>query len=258
MTAERLPNLQHDALNRIAEQDVLTQDPLVSIVIPCRNERSQIGVCLDSLLASDYSPGNLEILVVDGMSEDGTREIVANYAREYPSVKLVDNPSHVTPVGMNLGIERSAGDVIAIVGAHTIFDRNYISECVKYLDACGADEVGGVLLSVPRENTVVGRAIAECFVHPFGSGADISFKRGTKEPRWVPTVFSGCFRRSVFERVGRFNEDLKQSQDSEFNHRLAAAGGKILLIPHVTVRYLCRSDLWAFMRHAWRNGVWVT
>jgi glycosyltransferase involved in cell wall biosynthesis len=258
MATEHTLNAPSPGPANSVSSSALAEYPVVSVVIPCRNERLYIGPCLDSLLACDYPQERFEILVVDGMSDDGTRNVVADFARHHENVKLVDNRSQITPSGMNLGIRRSIGEVIAIVGAHTVFDSQYISECVKHLESYGADEVGGVAIFVPRENTALGRAIAATWSHPFGSGANFAYKRGVREPTWVYTVFSGCFRRSVFERVGLFNEDLKHSQDSEFSRRLAAVGGKILVIPNVKVRYLCRSGLAAFSKHAFRNGVWAT
>lgn len=232
--------------------------PFLSVVIPCRNEGAFIGGCLDSILSGDYPKDRLEIIVADGMSEDGTRNIVMDYGRRHPNVKLVDNPNRITPSGMNLGVQQSTGQVIAVVGAHAVYDHNYFSECVRNLLVFRADEVGGTARFVPRKDTPMGRAIVVCLSHPFGAGANIPYKRDIKGPKWVHTVFSGCFRRDVFERIGLFNEDLKHSQDSEFNRRLAAAGGRILLVPHVKASYLCRSDLIAFWKHALRNGVWAT
>jgi len=232
--------------------------PAVSVVIPCRNERHYISACLDSLLGSDYPREKLELVVADGMSNDGTREVVAAYAERHPNVKLVDNPRGITPAGMNRGIEQSTGQVVAIVGAHTVFDRSYITECVKHLEIYSADEVGGIAIPMPRENTLFGHAIVASWCHRFGSGADIPHKIGVSEPKWAHTVFSGCFRRSVFERIGYFNEELTHSQDSEFNRRLTAAGGRILIIPHVAVRYVSRSDISSFAKHSFRNGVWAT
>ena len=235
----------------------MTNYPLVTVVVLCRNERTYIGMCLDSLLANDYPKDKLEILVVDGMSDDGTREIVQDYTCRYPLIKLVDNPKRITPTAMNIGVRNARGEAIAIVGAHSTYDEHYLSECVKHLYEYGADQAGGVALYIPRENTLVGRAIVAALAHPFGAGANVCYKVGAKEPIWVDVASFGCYRRDVFDRIGLFNEKLIHSQDIEMNLRLRRAGGKVLLVPTAVIRYYARSDFRSFCKHNFRNGVWT-
>ena len=149
----------------------MTSYPLVTVVILCRNERARIGACLDSLLANDYPKDRREILVVDGVSNDGTRDIVQNYSRRYPFIKSLDNPKRVIPTAMNIGVRNAGGEAITIVGAHSTYGEHYLSEWVKHLDEYGADEVGAVAQYIPRENTLLGRALVTVLVHPFGAGA---------------------------------------------------------------------------------------
>jgi glycosyltransferase involved in cell wall biosynthesis len=242
---------------RMTNAQTMTRFPLVTVVIPCRNEAAYIRQCLDSLLANEYPQDKLEILIVDGMSEDGTREIVAEYARRYPFARLLDNPKQITPVAMNIGILNAKGEVLAIIGAHSTYDRSYLSECVKHLEIYHADQVGAAAEYIPRDNTPVGRAIAICLRHRFGAGANVAYKIGIRKPAWVDTVSSGCYRRDVFDKVGLFNEDLVHSQDIEFNRRIRQAGGNILLTPTAVIRYYCRSDMRSFWKHNFHNGVWV-
>jgi GT2 family glycosyltransferase len=235
----------------------ITIYPLLTVVVLCRAERTHIGFCLGSLLANDYPKDRLEILVVDGMSNDGTRDIIQTYICRYPLIRLLDNPKLITPVAMNIGVRNARGEVIAIVGAHSTYDECYLSECVKHLVEYGADQVGAVAQYIPREKTLVGRAIVSVLTHPFGAGTNVGYKLGAKEPKWVDTVSSGCYHRDVFDRIGLFNEELIHSQDIEFNLRLRRAGGKILLVPTAVIRYYARSDLKSFWKHNFRNGVWV-
>ncbi|WP_161954180.1 glycosyltransferase [Candidatus Methylomirabilis limnetica] len=76
--------------------------PKVSIVIPCRNEGQLIGKCLDSIVANDYPKDRLEVLVVDGISEDETRMTVQSYAHDYAFIRLLNNPKKITPVALNM------------------------------------------------------------------------------------------------------------------------------------------------------------
>ena len=117
----------------------------VSIIIPCRNEEKYIGRCLDSLLANDYPREVLEVVVVDGMSTDRTREIVDKYCQEYPFIKMIDNPWHIKPKALNIGIKSTKSDVVMRIDAHAVYARNYISKLVHGLFQYNADNIGGIL-----------------------------------------------------------------------------------------------------------------
>lgn len=216
--------------------------PLVTIVVPCRNEERYIVECLDSILACDYPSDRLEVLVVDGMSDDGTRAVLADYAARNPLVRMLDNPHRITPVALNLAIRAARGEVIVRMDAHVVYPRNYVSRLVAALDEFGADNVGAVLRTLPANQTAMGKAIAIGMSHPFGVGTSY-FRIGTDQPRWVDTIAFFCIRRATFDRVGMFDEELIRHQDGEFNARLIKSGGRILLIPDVVSYYYARATL---------------
>jgi glycosyltransferase involved in cell wall biosynthesis len=228
----------------------------VSLIVACRNEAGFIANCLDSILANDFPQEQLEILVVDGLSHDGTRGIVAAYAGRFPFLRMIDNPRGITPCAFNLGLRHAAGDYIMIMGAHSTYSPTYISQCIAYVERYHADNVGGVIRATPRNAGPVAKAIIAALSHPFGVGG-AQFRTAKGEPRWVDTVFGGCYRRDVFDRVGSFNENLTYSQDLEFNLRLKSMGGRTLLVPDIVSEYSARSDLRSFVRHNFRNGAWV-
>jgi GT2 family glycosyltransferase len=116
--------------------------------------------------------------------------------------------------------------------------------------------VGGIIVTLPREDTFIGKAVTAALSSRFGVGGS-GFRTGVKEPTWVDTVFGGCYKRSVFEKVGFFNENLASTQDMEFNLRLKRAGGKILLVPEIVSYYYTRSDVLSFCRNNFRNGFWA-
>jgi glycosyltransferase involved in cell wall biosynthesis len=216
--------------------------PTVSIVVPCRNEEAYIAGCLDSILASDYPEDRLDILIAEGRSSDRTREILAAYAAAHPRIVLLDNLTGSTPAGLNLAIRRASGDVIVRMDAHVQYPPDYVRRLVEGLEESGADNVGGVLETVPTEDTPVARAIAIGLAHPFGVGNSY-FRTGTRERREVDTVPFGCYRREVFDRIGLFDEQLIRNQDDEFNFRLIRRGGRVVLLPHVFCRYFARRSL---------------
>ncbi len=231
--------------------------PLVSIIIPCRNEEKFINKCLESIMANDYPKDRLEILVVDGMSEDRTRKIMERYTQQYSFIRLLDNPKKITPCAFNMGIKHANGEFIMIMSAHAACKRDYILKCIKNSQKYNADNVGGMWRIVPRDNNLVGKAITLVLSHPFGVGNAYYRIDYSKEPRWVDTAAYGCYRRDVFKKIGFFNEKLIHSQDMDFNLRLKRAGGKTLLVPDAIVYYYARSDFKSFCKHNFRNGVWA-
>lgn len=228
----------------------------VSIIIPCRNEEKFIGKCLDSIIANDYPKEKIEVLIIDGMSEDKSRKVAESYLQRCHFIKILDNPQKITPCAFNLGIKNATGEIIMIMGSHSIYREDYISNCVRYLNDYDADNVGGVIITLPRENSFIGKATTIALSSKFGVGGS-AFRTGSKEPKWVDTVFGGCYKREVFERVGLFNENLISTQDMEFNLRLKRSGGKTLLVPEIVSHYYARSDLGSFCKNNFRNGFWA-
>ncbi len=227
--------------------------PFVSVVVPCLNEERYVAACLDSILATTYPADRLEVLIVDGMSEDRTRPIVAAYAKRHPAVRLIDNPSHITPTGLNAGIRAARGDVIVRMDAHVVYPPDYLALSVAALQQTGADNVGPVIVTRPADGHAVARAIAVALSHPFGVG-NSHFRIGSRERRWVDTVPFGCFYRSVFDRVGMFDEELPRNQDDEFNHRLATHGGRVLLEPRLVAYYYARGSIRQVARMWYQYG----
>jgi len=231
------------------------QQPYVSVIIPAYNEERYIGRCLRSLLRGKYPRGRWEIIVADGMSTDRTREEIRRVAAESSvPIAVIDNPRRVTPVALNLAIERARGEVIIRVDAHTEYGEDYVARCVEVLRESGADNVGGPVETRPGAETATARAIALAMGHPFGVGN--SAFRTQSEAREADTVPFGCFPRQVFEKVGLFDERLWRNQDFEFNQRIRQAGGRLWLDPRLRSAYYSRPTLTALMRHAWVNGFW--
>jgi glycosyltransferase involved in cell wall biosynthesis len=226
---------------------------LVSIAIPCRNEAAYIADCLDSILAGDYPRDRLEIIVADGRSEDGTREILSRYAAEHPCITVLDNPQLSTPAALNVAIRAASGSVVLRMDAHVLYPPDYVRRLVEGLRETGADNVGGVLQTVPAEDTPTARAIALGLSHPFGVGNSY-FRTGTRERREVDTVPFGCYRREVFDQIGMFDEELIRNQDDEFNFRLIARGGRVLLLPEVICRYFARRSFRQVARMYYQYG----
>ena len=231
--------------------------PIVSVVIPCLDEAQFIGPCLESIVTNRFPSDFLDVIVVDGGSRDGTREMLAKYAERHPFVRVLANPARVTPVAFNIGIRQARGDLIMLMSAHATLAEGAIAKAVAFSQSSGAENVGGRWEVVPRGENLLDLGIAAALSHWFGVG-NATYRTGTaREPRWVDTAAYGCYRRDVFARIGVFNERLVRGQDMEFNRRLHRAGGRTLFVPDIVVRYYARSDVRSFVRHSFVNGVWA-
>jgi glycosyltransferase involved in cell wall biosynthesis len=226
--------------------------PFVSVVLPVRNEGGYIARCLDSVLLQDYAPNKLEIFLVDGLSEDGTREIIRQYQARRKAIRLIDNVRKIVPVALNLGIDQAKGEYIIRMDAHAIYPQDYVSKCIEYAIKTGAENVGGVWETVGEG--YVGEAIALALSSKFGVG-NAKFRTEQFEG-CVDTVPFGCFKRSVFDRIGKFNEKLARNQDIEFNSRIRRSGGKIYLTPEIRSKYYCRNTLAGLFKQNFGNGYW--
>jgi glycosyltransferase involved in cell wall biosynthesis len=228
---------------------------MLSIILPVLNEEKNISNCLDSVVNQNYA-GKMEVLIIDGMSSDGSRNIVKKYMANYPFIKLLDNPNKITPCALNIGIRNACGEIIIRLDAHSIYDKNYVANCIKFLEQYDVDNVGGCCVTLPGSDTPMAKANAMVLSHSFGVG-DSYFRIGAEQPKYVDTVPFGCYRKKIFEKIGLFNENLIRAQDLEFNLRLKEAGGKILLVPDVISYYIARSSLKDLFKQNFWSGFWV-
>lgn len=225
----------------------------VSVVIPCRNEKDYIVACIQSVLHNNYKSEKIEVIVCDGMSDDGTFELLKNHAEKYPQLLILKNEKRTTPYALNLGIKNSTGDVIIILGAHAEMHGNYLNTCVDILNkkpdvwCCG-----GVLKNEAKDKT--GEVISLAMTSPFGVGS-AHFRTGAKEG-YVDTVAFGAYRKEVFSLIGFFDDELTRNQDDEFNYRLTKAGKKIWLATDTSVKYFVRGNWKKLWSQYFQYGYW--
>ena len=217
----------------------MSKDPLVTVIVPVRNEIHHIRYCLEAILGQDYPQDQLEILLVDGFSDDGTRAVLSDYVSRYSQIRLLDNPTCIVPTAMNIGIRNARGSIIVRIDARCVVEPDYVSQCVHYLRTTGAQNVGGQQRAVGDDT--VSRAIALATTSPFGIG-NSKFRYSDRE-QMVDTVYLGAYPRSVFDQIGLYDESLVRNQDYELNHRLRKAGGTIFFTPNIRSIYYGRPSL---------------
>lgn len=228
------------------------QAPLVSVVVPARNEEAWIERCVRSLLRQTYPADRLEILVVVGTSRDRTRELVAGLAAEDARVRLVDNPAGSTPAALNAGVRAARGDLVGRVDAHTWVERDFVAEGVAALGRTGASGVGG------KAEFVGLGAFAEAAALALGSragGGNAAFRVGGRE-RDADTLCFGIYPRQVFERVGPFDEELLCNQDDEWHHRGRLGGERFVFTPGMRFSHVARDTPAALWRQYHRWGAY--
>jgi GT2 family glycosyltransferase len=225
----------------------------LSIVVPCYQEASHIHEALAAVLASAGERTNIEILVVDGGSTDGTREQVRSMTAVDARIRLLCHSQRHTALSLNLGIEQARGQAIAILGAHTAVVPDWIPAIERALqEHPEAWAVGGVLDTVAENRTGQAISLAQSSVIGVGNSR---FRTGG-EPGYVDTVIFGAYRREVFQKVGGFDPELVRNQDDEFNIRILAAGGRLYFDPRIRCRYYARSSLKGLWRQYYQYGFW--
>lgn len=228
---------------------------MLTVICPVYNEEKYIAQFIESLLQQDYSKDDLEILLVDGMSQDRTREIVAGYTEKYPFIRLIDNPDKIVPYAMNRGIEEARGDVIMRLDAHASYQPDYFSVLVDGLRRLKADNVGTVCKTDVLNKTPKTLAIREVLGNKFGVG-NSTFRTGIDREQEVETVPFGCWPREVFEKYGKYDVRLVRNQDIELNKRIIRGGGKIYILPYTYCTYLARETWRALAKNNYGNGKW--
>lgn len=226
--------------------------PTVTAVLLCRNEVGGIENCVRSILNQLPPPGGFEILVVDGMSDDGTKPILGTLAKQNPALRILENPQKITPCGMNIGIRAASGKWIAIMGSHNRYAPDYLLRSHEVAMETGSDNVGGAMFC--EGLAWVQRAIAASHHSPFSCGGASWHNPAFEGP--VDTVFGGFYKREVFEQIGFYDEELVRNQDDELNLRLARAGGKIWHSPKIRSWYQPRSSLGTLFKQYLQYGYW--
>lgn len=224
----------------------------VSVITPCRNESEHIETFLRSLLEQDQEGLEVEFLIAEGRSNDGTRELIQGWVARHPAFQMIDNPEGYVSTGLNRAIKAARGEIIIRMDVHTEYAPNYLVACVQTLLETGADNVGGPART--RHKSYLQAAICLAYHSPFSSGGS-RFHNPHYEGE-VDTVTYGCWKKSTLEKLGFFDEELVRNQDDELNLRLNRSGGRIWQSPAIRSWYYPRASLTALFRQYAQYGYW--
>ncbi|HTC64227.1 MAG TPA: glycosyltransferase family 2 protein [Candidatus Saccharimonadales bacterium] len=224
----------------------------ISVIVSCRNEIRHIRTFLGCLFHQDLRGLEMEILIADGMSEDGTRAVLSEFDKKSSVLRVIDNPEKIAATGLNHAIAEANGEIILRMDAHSIYAPDYVRTCVEVLQETNADNVGGPALT--RAEGYIPQAIAHAFHVPFAVG-NAKFR----DPHYegpASTVPYGCWRKSTLDCIGPFDEEMVRGQDDELNFRILASGGKLWQSPKIVSWYQPRSTLSALSHQFFQNGFW--
>ncbi len=224
----------------------------VTIMIPCRNERKGIVKLLECIEAQDMTGLDWEVLIADGMSDDGTRGLIEAHCAKNPRVRLIDNPGRIVSTGLNAALRMARGEIVLRMDAHTEYAPDYVRACVDTLNATGAQNVGGPART--RSSSYMQRVIAMAYKNPFACGGARFHMAGYEG--YVDTVPYGCWRKRTLLELGGFDEKLVRNQDDELNLRLTRSGGKIWQSPRIQSWYHPRDRVGRLFRQYFQYGFW--
>jgi GT2 family glycosyltransferase len=227
--------------------------PFVSVLMPVRNEATFIEEMVSALLAQEYPAERVEVIVADGMSTDGTRDLLCALQRGHSRLIVIDNPDRIVSTGLNAALAVARGEIVIRIDGHALPAPDFIRENVAVLqEHPEAWIVGGPIRNSAATN--FGKAVAIAMSHPLGVGN--AFHRYPDYEGYSDSTAFPAFRRWVFDRIGTFDERLVRNQDDEFNYRVTQAGGKIYISPRVRYSYFVRERMGQLFRQYFQYGFW--
>jgi len=224
---------------------------LITIILPIRNEAKYIKQTLESILYQKDFEQEIEILIVDGMSTDDTRNIITKYQKGHPNIFLIDNPEKIVSTGFNRALNESQGDIIIRVDGHCKISFDYIQQCQECLEKINADCVGGATEHVALG--LVGKSIKMAQSSFFGVGG-VLFRKNVEKGQYVDTLAFGAYKREVFDQLGGYDEELVRNQDDEFSFRMIQNDMKIWLDPSIKSTYTQRNCFMGLFKQYFQYG----
>ncbi|MBO6126780.1 MAG: glycosyltransferase family 2 protein [Clostridia bacterium] len=225
---------------------------IVSVIVPVLNEKKYVKEFIESVLRQDFDRNLLEILLVDGMSQDGTRDIIKNYCKKYNFIKILDNIKKNIPSALNIGIKNAQGKYIVRMDAHTYYYPDYISSCIKIIKTGNYQNVGGptVLGYKTRMQKIIAEAHYSLFALGGGKNHNINYEG------LADTVQFGTFKKEYLLKMGLYDENIKFAEDDDLNFKIIENNGKIFITPEIKFIYYPRDNLISLFIQYFKYGTW--
>lgn len=224
----------------------------VSVIIPIRNEEKYIERCINSILQQDYPRENMELILIDGCSEDKTVDIIKNFICTYDFIKLYNNLHKTVQCALNIGIKNAQGVYIVRMDAHSEYADDYVSKCIEYLEKTGADNVGGPMIA--KGKTRIQKVIAAAYHSQFAMGGG-KFHEENYEG-YADTVYLGAFKKETLIKINMYDDRFPKSEDDDLNFRIIENGGKVYITPKIKSVYYPRSSYKDLFTQYFEYGLW--
>lgn len=232
--------------------ELVAEKTFISVVVPMYNEERYIAGVIESLIRQDYGLENMEILLVDGNSTDRTVEIIREYQKNYPQIRVLENPGRTVQKGLNVGVKAAVGEYIVRLDAHAEFAEDYVSQSIAIIQETGATDVGGPMIA--KGKNPIQNAIAAAYHSPLVVGNSGHHKEGYEG--YGETVFLGTFRREELLALGAYDERFDCNEDDDLTLRILEQGGKVFISSRIKSTYYPRDSYRALFKQRFRYGYW--
>lgn len=228
----------------------------VSFIIVAYNEEKTLGTVFKNLEEQTYNHKKIEVILVDGMSTDKTKEMMEQFQKEnsFERVIIKDNPKKTLPCGWNVALKEAKGDIILRIDAHATIPKEFIQKNVECI-ASGEKICGGYRPNIIEEKSNWQKTLLLVEQSLFGSS--VASYRRNGEKRYVKSVFHGAYCKEVFDKVGLYNENLARTEDNEMHYRMRQAGYKICFDPNIISYQHTRNSLKKMLKQKYMNGFWI-
>lgn len=232
---------------------------LVSLGIIALNEECYLSAILDDILKQLYPLSQIDLILIDSMSDDSTKSIMESFRDEYLNqfynIRVFENPGQWQANGWNVFIDNAEGDTLIRLDAHTQIPNDFVRKIISTIETGYFDVVGGKRPTILKDNTAWAKTLLEAENALFGSG--LAVFRTSDKARYVKSVFHGAYRKEVFEKVGGFNEKLRRTEDNEIHWRIRKNGFRIWYDPSIVSYQYARPTLGKMLKQKYLNGFWI-
>jgi len=226
---------------------------ILTIICPSYNEEKYIAQAIKSFLKQQYHSFELEILIIDGRSTDGTRQIIEGFSKKHSNIKMIDNPMRKTPYAFNEGLKAAKGEYVAILGAHSVYAPDYLQTCYNELIRTNSAGCSGRVITQSASLTTQAKLCEWLMDNSFGVSS-LSFRK--MKEGYTHSVNFPVFKKKILSEIGGYKTDLERNQDNDLNQRILHAGYKLYCTWKTECSYRPPPNLGKLFNYAYRNGYW--